>query len=32
MTILEEKSAKGKVTTAKVGDYYMQFEIYATKQ
>jgi hypothetical protein len=32
MTILEEKTAKGKVTTTKVGDYYMQFEIYATKQ
>jgi hypothetical protein len=32
MTILEEKSTKGKVTATKVGDYYTQFEIYATKQ
>ena len=31
MTILEEKSTKGKVTTTKVGDYFMQFEIYASK-
>ena len=32
MTILEEVSTKGKTTTRKVGDYYMQFEIYASKQ
>lgn len=32
LTILEEKSTKGKVTTAKVAEYYMQFEIYASKQ
>ena len=32
MTLLEEKSSKGKLTTVKVADYYMQFEIYASKQ
>ncbi|HVH58552.1 MAG TPA: hypothetical protein VM791_19960 [Vicinamibacterales bacterium] len=32
MTILEETSSRGKITTRKVGDYYMQFEIYASKQ
>jgi hypothetical protein len=33
ITLLEEKStSKGKVTTTKVGDYYMHFEILATKQ
>lgn len=32
MTILEETTTKGKITTRKVGDYYMQFEIYASKQ
>ena len=32
VTLLEEKTTKGKVTTTKVGDYFMQFEIHATKQ
>jgi hypothetical protein len=32
MTVLEEKSTKGRITTTKVGDYFMQFEIYASKQ
>jgi hypothetical protein len=32
MSIMEETSTKGKVTLRKVGDYYMQFEIYAAKQ
>jgi hypothetical protein len=32
MSILEEKTSKGKVTEQKVADYYMQFEIYASKQ
>jgi hypothetical protein len=32
MTLLEESSTKGKLTTRKVGDYYMQAEIYVSKQ
>ena len=32
MTVLEEKSTKGKLTTTKVADYYMHFELYASKQ
>lgn len=32
MTILEETSARGKVTTRKIGDYYVQFEISASRQ
>lgn len=32
MTIMEETSTRGKTTLRKVGDYYMQFEIYAGKQ
>ena len=32
MTILEEKATKGKTTRTRVGDYFMQFEIYATRQ
>ena len=32
MTLLEETSTKGRVTTRKVGDYYMQAEIYVSKQ
>src|SRR5829696_4775493 len=32
MTLMEEGSTKGKLTTRKVGDYYMQAEIYVSKQ
>jgi hypothetical protein len=32
MTLMEEKTAKGKITEVKVGDYYMNFRITAHKQ
>ena len=32
MTLMEEKTAKGKITEVKVGDYYMNFHITAHKR
>jgi hypothetical protein len=32
MKILEETTIKGKLTTREIGDYYMQFEIFVSKQ